>query len=320
VLGEMNDMLKTAVEVGTGKGARIGGWDIGGKTGTSQESRDALFVGYTSAMVTGVWLGNDDNKGTSLSGGNVPANIWSQFMTKALEGKTPNPIPGGSYAGQLVAQQMIDPATGQPIIDPMTGQPQVQYVDGGTGQPVQTQVDPATGQVVAIDPATGLPIDGMQPIQSATANPPIQTGTMVDPVTGLPIEGQAIDPATGLPMQSQQIDPQTGMPLDTFGQGGATYDAYGQQIDPQTGLPIQSAAPSAPIDPETGLPMTLITDPATGEQVWVPSAPAQQQQTAPVYPQGQIVPPADVQQQQQPQVIYESPNQQRTLMDLIFGG
>lgn len=306
VLAEMNDMLETAVEVGTGRGAQIGGWDMGGKTGTSQESRDALFVGYTSAMVTGVWLGNDDNKGTRLSGGNVPASIWSQFMTKALEGRSPTPIPGGSYQGQLVAQQLIDPNTGQPVIDPATGQPQVQYVDGGTGQPVQTVTDPATGQVIAIDPATGQPMQGLQPITpEANTNPPIQTGQMFDQTTGMPVD-------------------------QGFGQ--TAYDGQGQAIDPVTGFPLQQQQQqqglengfdnSAPIDPETGMPMTLVVDPATGQQVWVPSAPASQgqqmQQGQPIQPQGngQFAPPADMGQQPN----YQNQNSQRTLMDLLFGG
>jgi penicillin-binding protein 1A len=300
VLAQMNDMLETAVEVGTGRGANLGGWEFGGKTGTSQESRDALFVGYTSAMVTGVWLGNDDNKGTSLSGGNVPANIWSQFMTKAHEGRSPVAIPGGSYAGQLVAQQVIDPATGQPVIDPATGQPQVQYVDGGTGQPVQTTTDPTTGQVVAIDPATGQPMPGLSP---ANAQAPVQSAT--------------IDPATGLPV-SNGIDPATGLPLGNAPAEQIYYDANGQQIDPVTGFPLQpsqnAGVGQAPIDPQTGLPMTLVTDPATGQQVWVPSAPAQQTQG---FAQPQvIVPPAAVQQEQQP--VYTE-GSQRTLMDMLFG-
>src|SRR5690606_37692993 len=88
---------------------------------------------------------------------------------------------------------------------------------------------------------------------------------------------------TGQPIQGQ-IDPSTGM---VFGQGvqqqpsQVYYDANGHQIDPMTGMPIQqtnNGFNQAPIDPETGLPMTLITDPATGEQVWVPSAPVQQGQ------------------------------------------
>jgi penicillin-binding protein 1A len=326
VLAQMNDMLKTAVEVGTGRGANLGGWDFAGKTGTSQNARDALFVGYTSSMVTGVWLGNDNDTKTTLSGGNVPANIWSEFMTKAHAGRSPAPIPGGSYAGQLIAQQLIDPNTGLPVIDPATGQPQIQYVDGGTGQPVQTTVDPATGQVIAIDPATGLPIEGLAPIGAQTANPPIQTGTMVDPATGLPV-GLQYDPATGLnydpatgtyydPATGLPIDPATGLPLDTTGQATTVqYDANGQAIDPVTGFPLQqqtTGVGAAPIDPETGLPMTLIVDPATGQQVWVPSAPTGQS-----VPQGQIVPPAQVIEGQQP--TYQEPQRQRTLMDLIFG-
>ena len=92
----MNDMLQTALEIGTGKRADLAGWPIAGKTGTSQKARDALFVGYTSRMVTGVWLGNDDDTGTSLSGGNVPVEIWSQFMQKAHEGIPVAELPGGA--------------------------------------------------------------------------------------------------------------------------------------------------------------------------------------------------------------------------------
>ena len=88
-------MLQTALEIGTGKRADLSGWPIAGKTGTSQKARDALFVGYTARMVTGVWLGNDDDTGTSLSGGNVPVEIWSQFMQKAHEGLPVAELPGG---------------------------------------------------------------------------------------------------------------------------------------------------------------------------------------------------------------------------------
>ncbi|QDZ12329.1 transglycosylase domain-containing protein [Devosia ginsengisoli] len=303
ILAEMNDMLETAVEVGTGRSANVGGWEFAGKTGTSQNARDALFVGYTSAMVTGVWLGNDNDTKTTLSGGNVPAAIWSQFMTKAHAGKTIAPIPGGSYEGQLVAQQVIDPATGQVAIDPATGQAMTQYVDASTGQPVQTATDPATGQLMRLDPATGqyVPASAAQ-----AANQPIQTGQMVDPTTGMPV-GTQVDPATGIPVggnggmlvdaNGTQIDPTTGMPVG---------QVVGQAIDPVTGYPLQQQSTGvgqAPIDPNTGLPMVLVVDPATGQQVWVPSAPAQMQ------------PPAGIGQQP----VYQEPQRQRTLMDLIFG-
>lgn len=255
VLDEMNDMLETAVEVGTGKGANLNGWQFGGKTGTSQNARDALFVGYTAAMVTGVWLGNDNDTKTTLSGGNVPAVIWSEFMTKAHAGKQIAQIPHGSYDSQTVAQPVVDPTTGQQVIDPATGQPMVQHVDAQTGQPV-------------------------------AAPQPIQTGQMVDPNTGLPVGQQQIVDANG-----QVIDPTTGMPMQP-----------GPSVDVGT---------TAPIDPDTGMPMVLVVDPSTGQQVWVPSAPATQQQQQ----QGQFAPPQPV----GDQVIYQEPQKQRTLMDLIFG-
>jgi penicillin-binding protein 1A len=319
VLAEMNDMLETAVEVGTGKGANLNGWQFGGKTGTSQSARDALFIGYTAAMVTGVWLGNDDDTKTTLSGGNVPAAIWSEFMTKAHEGKQIAQIPGGSYEGQLVAQPVIDPATGQAAIDPATGQPMTQYVDAGTGQPVQTSVDPTTGQLMRLDPATGQYVAANGTLQ---ANQPIQTGQMVDPNTGLPAAGAIvdangvqIDPATGLPVANSgggmlvdangvQIDPTTGLPVGQV--VGGNQIVQGQAIDPVTGFPLQqqsNGVGQAPLDPNTGQPMVLVVDPATGQQVWVPSAPAQMQ------------PPANLGQP----VPIENERSQRTLMDLIFG-
>lgn len=292
VLAQMNDMLETAVEVGTGRGANLGGWEFGGKTGTSQNARDALFVGYTSAMVTGVWLGNDNDTKTTLSGGNVPATIWSQFMTKAHEGKQVAAIPGGSYEGQLVAQQGIDPATGQPV---------TQYVDAGTGQVVQTMTDPATGQLLQLDPATGQYV----PATALAASQPVQTGQQIDPNTGMPIANGT----TGFLVDANgnQIDPATGQVVGQV--VGGNQIVQGQAIDPVTGFPLQpqtTGVGQAPIDPNTGLPMILVVDPATGQQVWVPSAPAQAQQIQPPAALGQPVP-------------IENERSQRTLMDLIFG-
>lgn len=94
IVAEMNDMLHAAVEIGTGKRAQLNGWPMAGKTGTSQKARDALFIGYTARMVAGVWLGNDDDQGTKLSGGSVPVEIWSQFMAKAHEGVPVAELPG----------------------------------------------------------------------------------------------------------------------------------------------------------------------------------------------------------------------------------
>ncbi|NOZ33076.1 MAG: PBP1A family penicillin-binding protein, partial [Alphaproteobacteria bacterium] len=95
----MNDMLSYATTSGSGRNAKLEGWPIAGKTGTSQRFRDALFVGYSGRMITGVWLGNDDNSPmNSVGGSSFPSQIWSEFMQKAHEGVPVVDLPG-RYAG-----------------------------------------------------------------------------------------------------------------------------------------------------------------------------------------------------------------------------
>ena len=76
-------MLINVIEKGTGKEAKILNWQIAGKTGTTQKSRDAWFIGYTSEYVIGVWIGNDDNTPLKkVSGGSLPTRIWKQIAEK----------------------------------------------------------------------------------------------------------------------------------------------------------------------------------------------------------------------------------------------
>ncbi len=82
---EMTAMLKTVVTKGTGRAANIG-VPCAGKTGTTDDYKDASFVGYTPTIVTGVWVGNDDNTTTkSIQGGTVPALIWRDVMKTTIE-------------------------------------------------------------------------------------------------------------------------------------------------------------------------------------------------------------------------------------------
>ncbi|OYY79566.1 MAG: penicillin-binding protein [Sphingomonas sp. 28-62-20] len=81
---EMLDLLAASVETGTGRQAALS-IDSYGKTGTSQDNRDALFMGFAEDLVVGVWVGNDDNSpNPGLSGGGIPARIWRDFMGSAL--------------------------------------------------------------------------------------------------------------------------------------------------------------------------------------------------------------------------------------------
>ena len=76
-------LMFSSVETGTGKNASVKNWQIAGKTGTSQSFRDAWFVGFSTNYVIGVWMGNDDNKPLkNVSGGGLPAKIFSKIMTK----------------------------------------------------------------------------------------------------------------------------------------------------------------------------------------------------------------------------------------------
>ena len=93
----MNTMMRETIRAGTAQKAQLPGWQVAGKTGTSQEFRDAWFVGYTAHLVTGVWLGNDDSSPTRrATGGGLPVDIWARFMRTAHQGAAVAALPGQS--------------------------------------------------------------------------------------------------------------------------------------------------------------------------------------------------------------------------------
>jgi penicillin-binding protein 1A len=107
----MNTMMEQTLLSGTARKAAIPGWQAAGKTGTSQDWRDAWFVGYTSHLITGVWLGNDDNSPTKkASGGSLPVEIWTNFMKVAHRGVPPEGLPLGIWH-QTPAAAPDDPVT-----------------------------------------------------------------------------------------------------------------------------------------------------------------------------------------------------------------
>jgi penicillin-binding protein 1A len=83
---KMEELLRAVVTNGTGGNARLNVPSFG-KSGTSQDNRDALYVGYAGDLVVGIWVGNDDNSPLkNISGSGLPARIWRDFMAQAVKG------------------------------------------------------------------------------------------------------------------------------------------------------------------------------------------------------------------------------------------
>ena len=106
---QMTSMLRDVVETGTGYGAKLKGRPAAGKTGTSQDHRDAWFIGFTDQYTTGVWMGNDDNSPMrKVTGGLLPADVWKTYMLGAHKGleKKPLKAPDTTKGSTQTAEQM----------------------------------------------------------------------------------------------------------------------------------------------------------------------------------------------------------------------
>ncbi|WP_298964527.1 PBP1A family penicillin-binding protein [uncultured Methylobacterium sp.] len=105
----MVDLLAAVVREGTGKAARVS-VPSGGKTGTTQDYRDAWFVGFTADLVVGVWVGNDDNSPMEgVTGGDMPAQIWRDVVTQALAARAKS-----SKAARPTTAVSLPPAEARP--------------------------------------------------------------------------------------------------------------------------------------------------------------------------------------------------------------
>lgn len=146
----MNAMMQETLTIGTAHKAALPGWPAAGKTGTSQDFRDAWFIGYTSHLVTGVWLGNDDGSPTKkVTGGGMPVEIWSRFMRGAHQGVPVASLPGGPSGGGALFSGLF----------------------GGNNQVPQPQPASTVGMAPPLPPA---------PIQSAGSAPPARDGASLD--------------------------------------------------------------------------------------------------------------------------------------------
>jgi penicillin-binding protein 1A len=163
VAAEMTDLLQSAVLTGTGRAAQIGR-PVAGKTGTTQSNKDGWFIGFSSGLTTGVWMGRDDARMVpGLQGGTAPARAFHDFMIVAVANRpveqfeTQVPIPdwqltpeeemyGDTTLDANAMVPMVD-ENGMPIgmVPPDQGMPQQQPMvrPDGTGEPTQQELDQA---------------------------------------------------------------------------------------------------------------------------------------------------------------------------------
>jgi penicillin-binding protein 1A len=168
----LRDLLFHAANAGTGRAAAIEVPSFG-KTGTTQDNRDALFVGFAEDLVVGVWVGNDDNSPLpGVTGGGLPARIWGNFMSQALGSRREpqaQPIPlsdvdieAGVAEGELVP---VDP-------EPMQSEPY--YLEGES--PVTIAPPPpaaAPGGPPVLQPLPGQREPAAPPPERAPQRPPV---------------------------------------------------------------------------------------------------------------------------------------------------
>jgi penicillin-binding protein 1A len=164
----MNVMMQETLVSGTARKAEIPGWVAAGKTGTSQDFRDAWFIGYTSNLVTGVWLGNDDNSPTKkATGGGLPVEVWTRFMRTAHQGvpvaALPNSQIGALPSFAQIASQIIAP-TREPQPVPQQQPlppPSPPYAPQQTLGSTKPQLQPPTRSASSRpEPSAGLGLDG----------------------------------------------------------------------------------------------------------------------------------------------------------------
>ena len=205
VLGMMNAMLRRTVEDGTAKRAKFGNWPAAGKTGTSQSSRDAWFIGYTANLTTGVWFGNDDGKPTKkVTGGGLPAMAWKTFMTAAHKG-----VPVADLPSTYEIQNVL-PGGSDELPDATASIGQQPPASGNSGYPALPENDETYWP-----PAPGAPRqpDGAQlpSQQNQPAQPPISVQENPAPVgnTAPPVQDNSGYPTplpdnSGYPVQAPQ--------------------------------------------------------------------------------------------------------------------
>ncbi len=184
----MNEMMQETLLTGTARKAELPGWQAAGKTGTSQDFRDAWFIGYTSCLVAAVWLGNDDDSPTrKASGGNLPVEIWSRFMKEAHAGVPVAALPGSSWRAAAAANPL---ARFLPPLDAAQGPTPPASGRGGGRSPVAAAAPPSplASAPRPVGRPTPAPVDDSAPVPPApipnATQPGERTNTFLSKIFG----------------------------------------------------------------------------------------------------------------------------------------
>lgn len=196
----MNNMLLAVTTSGTGRGAQIGR-PVAGKTGTTSDYKDAWFIGFVPQLVTGVWVGNDDNTPMKkVSGATLPASIWHRYMTPALKEVPVADIPNQSGPGVLQSLlPWLFPQQAAPLGQPPVQQPGTVPTPNSSATININTVPNAHQPVPPIEPSQQPQPAQPQPGQIFTA----PSVTTAPPTTQGAVPPQAAPPAAVTPPVDQ---------------------------------------------------------------------------------------------------------------------
>ena len=181
VRARMLELLQAVVQEGSGRGARLT-LPAYGKTGTSQDSRDAYFIGFAGDLITGVWIGHDDNRPVpGAQGGGTPAAIWRAFMTRALA--PAEAAPASRPQPREVPAQPEAPDGPPAVTREYDVNPEPLDLEGaGAGDPLAEPRDiPVIDTPAAQAPAVQLPDLAAPPEEEAPLVPPAAEAQQPDP-------------------------------------------------------------------------------------------------------------------------------------------
>ncbi len=208
ILSMMNRMMMETLVTGTARKGGVPGWEAAGKTGTSQDFRDAWFIGYTSHLVTGVWMGNDDSSPTKkATGGSLPVEVWSRFMQAAHKNVPPQPLPGGIWQGT----GLFDGLAALPEAPPQAPVPVAPEWGGAIERPSRSAVRQDFGapprapiEVGATPGSRPPPAEAMRPPGQIPTEPQRRSSGLVPPAP-IPNAGDWQRPAAPPPPRERNV-------------------------------------------------------------------------------------------------------------------